>query len=314
MSFSVHIDHSQAAPIITLKDASSKTEAQIYAFGALLNAFSIIDGTNQTNVVAGFESVEDAQNNITNGFKSAKLSPFVCRMREGKYVWEDDHFQVKKFFLANHAIHGILYDAVYEIQHSEANMDQAKVELWYQYPGNIPGYPFPFLIQVDWTLTKGNQLSVATSVTNASPSNIPLSDGWHPYFNLGTSVDDCTLRFSSKKQLEFDEDLLPTGKLIDDNRFADGAALQGIFLDNCFELDKSLNQPFCKLSNQHLELTIEPESSYPYLQIYTPPTRDMIAIENLSSAPDAFNNQMGLQALEPHSTKVFRTTYMIQKK
>jgi aldose 1-epimerase len=314
MSFSIHIDHSQAAPIITLKDASSKTEAQIYAFGALLNEFSIMDGLSKTNVVAGFESVEDAMNNITNGFKSAKLSPFVCRMREGKYVWDEDHFQVKKFFLANHAIHGILYDAVYEIQHSEANMDQAKVELWYQYPGNIPGYPFPFLIQVDWTLTKGNQLSVATSVTNASPSNIPLSDGWHPYFNLGTSVDDCTLRFSSKKQLEFDEDLLPTGKLIDDNRFADGAALQGIFLDNCFELDKSLNQPFCKLSNQHLELTIEPESSYPYLQIYTPPTRDMIAIENLSSAPDAFNNQMGLQTLEPHSTKVFRTTYMIQKK
>lgn len=314
MSFSIHIDHSQAAPIITLKDASSKTEAQIYAFGALLNEFSIMDGLSKTNVVAGFESVEDAMNNITNGFKSAKLSPFVCRMREGKYVWDEDHFQVKKFFLANHAIHGILYDAVYEIQHSEANMDQAKVELWYQYPGNIPGYPFPFLIQVDWTLTKGNQLSVATSVTNASPSNIPLSDGWHPYFNLGTSVDDCTLRFSSKKQLEFDEDLLPTGKLIDDNRFADGAALQGIFLDNCFELDKSLNQPFCKLSNQHLELTIEPESSYPYLQIYTPPTRDMIAIENLSSAPDAFNNQMGLQTLEPHSTKVFRTTYTIQKK
>ncbi len=314
MSFSIHIDHSQIAPIITLKDASSKTEAQIFAFGALLNEFSIMDGLTKTNVVAGFESVKDAMSNITNGFKSAKLSPFVCRMREGKYVWDEDHFQVKKFFLANHAIHGILYDAIFQIQQSEANMEQAKVELLYQYPGNIPGYPFPFLIQVDWTLTKGNQLSVATSITNASPSNIPLSDGWHPYFNLGTSVDECTLRFSSKKQLEFDEDLLPTGQLIDDNRFADGAALQGIFLDNCFELDKSLEQPFCKLSNQHLELTIEPESSYPYLQIYTPPTRDMIAIENLSSAPDAFNNQMGLQTLEPHATKVFRTTYSIQKK
>jgi aldose 1-epimerase len=310
MSFSIHIDHSQAAPIITLKDASSKTEAQIYAFGALLNAFSIAD---RTNVVAGFNSVEDAMNNITNGFKSAKLSPFVCRMREGKYVWDEDHFQVKKFFLANHAIHGIIYDAIYEIQNTEANMDQAKVELMYNYPGSISGYPFPFLIQVDWTLEKGNQLSVVTSVTNASPSNIPLSDGWHPYFNLGGTVDECNLRFTSDKQLEFDEDLLPTGKLLEDNRFVDGAALQGIFLDNCFELDKSLKQPYCKLSNQSLELTIKPESSYPYLQIYTPPTRDMIAIENLSSAPDAFNNQMGLQTLEPHSTKVFKTTYTIRK-
>lgn len=314
MSFSVHIDHSQAAPVITLKDANSKTSAEIYAFGALLNAFNLVDGTNKINVVAGFESVEDAQNSITNGFKSAKLSPFVCRMREGKYSWDEDHYQVKKFFLSNHAIHGILYDAIYEIQYTEANHEQAKVELRYAYPGHVPGYPFPFLIQVQWTLEKGNQLSVETSVTNASPSTIPLSDGWHPYFNLGTSVDDCSLAFSSNQQLVFDEDLLPTGALITDNRFKDGASLKDVFLDNCFELDKSLQQPYCKLSNASLELTIEPESSYPYLQIYTPPTRDMIAIENLSSAPDAFNNQMGLQTLEPHTTKVFKTTYTIRKK
>lgn len=314
MSFSVHIDHSEASPVITLKDASSKTEAQIYAFGALLNAFYVADGNQKTNVVAGFESVEDAQENITNGFKSAKLSPFVCRMREGKYSWDEDHFQVKKFFLANHAIHGILYDAIYEIQYTEANMEHAKVEMLYTYPGNVPGYPFPFLIQVQWTLEKGNQLSVETSVTNASPSNIPLSDGWHPYFNLGVSVDDCILEFSSNQQLVFDADLLPTGALLTDDRFKAGASLKDIFLDNCFELDKSLKQPFCKLSNQRLELTIEPDSTYPYLQIYTPPTRDMIAIENLSSAPDAFNNKMGLLSLEPHTTTVFKTTYTIQKK
>ena len=313
MSFSVHIDHTQAAPVITLKDANSKTEAQIYAFGALLNAFSIVDGTNKTNVVAGFESVEDAQQHISDEFKSAKLSPFVCRMREGKYIWDDVHFQVNKWFLGKHAIHGILYDGMFEIQFTEANMDHAKVELRYVYPGNVAGYPFPYLIQVQWTLAKGNQLSVETSITNASPSNIPLCDGWHPYFNLGSSVDDCTLRFSSNQQLEFDADLLPTGQLIEDNRFVQGTSLNGIFLDNCFELDQSLKQPYCRLSNQSLALTIEPENTYPYLQIYTPPTRDMIAIENLSSAPDSFNNKMGLQTLEPHTTKVFKTTYTIQK-
>jgi aldose 1-epimerase len=314
MSFSIHIDHSQVAPVITLKDATSKTEAEIYAFGALLNAFTIIDETNKTNVVAGFESVEDAKNNITNGFKSAKLSPFVCRMKEGKYVWDEDHFQVKKFFLANHAIHGILYDAIFKIQYTEANLEHAKVELKYSYPGNIAGYPFPFLMQVQWTLEKANKLTVETSVTNASPTNIPLSDGWHPYFNLGSSVDDCNLIFSSNQQLEFDGDLLPTGKLLEEKRFVEGASLNGLFLDNCFELDKSIEQPFCILSNQSFELLIEPSSTYPYLQIYTPPTRDMIAIENLSSAPDAFNNKMGLQLMEPQSTKVFRTAYTIRKK
>ncbi len=311
MSFSVHIDHSQASPIITLKDANSKTEAEIYAFGAILNAFKIATDAGRTNVVMGFDSVKDAQENITNGFKSAKLSPFVCRMREGKYVWNEGHFQVKKFFLANHAIHGILYDALYIIESTEANRDHAKVVLGYKYPGNIVGYPFPFLIQIDWILEKDNKLSVETRITNASPAAIPLTDGWHPYFNLGSSIDDCNIEFSSTKQLEFDADLLPTGKLLEDNRFVKGATLEGIFLDNCFELDQSLKQPYCKLSNHTLELVIEPAGSYPYLQIYTPPTRDMIAIENLSAAPDAFNNKMGLQSLEPHATKVFRTSYSV---
>jgi len=169
-------------------------------------------------------------------------------------------------------------------------------------------------MQVQWTLEKANKLTVETSVTNASPTNIPLSDGWHPYFNLGSSVDDCNLIFSSNQQLEFDGDLLPTGKLLEEKRFVEGASLNGLFLDNCFELDKSIEQPFCILSNQSFELLIEPSSTYPYLQIYTPPTRDMIAIENLSSAPDAFNNKMGLQLMEPQSTKVFRTAYTIRKK
>jgi aldose 1-epimerase len=47
------------------------------------------------------------------------------------------------------------------------------------------------------------------------------------------------------------------------------------------------------------------------LQIYTPEDRKSIAIENLSSAPDAFNNGMGLLVLEPGETKMFTTTYQI---
>jgi aldose 1-epimerase len=56
---------------------------------------------------------------------------------------------------------------------------------------------------------------------------------------------------------------------------------------------------------------IRPESSYPYLQLYTPPHRESIAIENLSAAPDAFNNGMGLINLEPGASATFKTAYTI---
>jgi galactose mutarotase-like enzyme len=47
-------------------------------------------------------------------------------------------------------------------------------------------------------------------------------------------------------------------------------------------------------TNANFRLTIEPDKEYPILQIYIPPHRNSIAIENLSGAPDNFNNKMGL--------------------
>ena len=309
MSFEVFVDHRQNSPVITLKDHQNQTTAEIYAFGGILNAFSLnIDEKNQ-NLVAGFESVSDAKENITNGFKSAKLSPFVCRMGFGKYNWEEEPFQIEKWFLGKHAIHGIIYDAVYQIQTTKADENSASVELYYSYPGNEKGYPFPYLIQLLWKLEKGNKLSVTTTITNASVLAIPISDGWHPYFTLGDSVNNYNLQIDTTQQVEFDTDLIPTGKLIKDERFIKGQLLNGLFLDNCFLLDKTIKHPKCVLSNKKIQLIIEPTINYPYMQFYTPDDREKIAIENLSSAPDAFNNKMGLHKLEPQDTINFSTSY-----
>ena len=51
--------------------------------------------------------------------------------------------------------------------------------------------------------------------------------------------------------------------------------------------------------NSGLQLTIKAGQSYPYLQVYTPPHRKSIAVENLSSPPDAFNNGMSLIIAKP---------------
>ena len=109
--------------------------------------------------------------------------------------------------------------------------------------------------------------------------------------------------------MAFDTELIPTGELINDDRFTNGGSLKGVFLDNCFLLDASIHHPKCILSNQDLQLLIEPSINYPYMQFYTPDDRKKIAIENLSSAPDAFNNKMGLHILEPQETINFSTSY-----
>ncbi|MBC7586862.1 MAG: aldose 1-epimerase, partial [Chitinophagaceae bacterium] len=222
MSFSVIINTKERYPIVTLLDQQTTCQAEIYAFGGLLNSFSIFAKGKKTNVIDGFISVADAIENISNGFKSAKLSPFVCRMNQGKYSYNNQSFKIEKFYLPPHAIHGLIYDALYEIVSTKVDENKAEVVLQYTYNSIDKGYPFNYTTEIIWKLEANQKLSVTTNVQHNNTHEIPFADGWHPYFNLGTSVDECSLQIDSNTMIEFDETLIPTGKKLEDNRFFTG--------------------------------------------------------------------------------------------
>ncbi|MEY3738449.1 MAG: hypothetical protein RL544_1227, partial [Bacteroidota bacterium] len=300
MQFTVSIQEEGEHQVVELKDQTTGTRAQVYSFGALLNAFTIPTKTGPFNGIDGFENIEDAINNCTAGFKSSKLSPYVCRLQNGNYRFDEKDYTVEGFYLGEHAIHGLLFNAPFQIAHTKSTNLEASVIFSHHYKGTDAGYPFPFTLHIKWKLTSGNNLQVLTTATNNHNSAIPFSDGWHPYFTMGESIDSATLSFSTNKQLAFSEDLLPTGQIIEDNRFIDGQKMEGVVLDNCFFLDNNTETlPNCTLKNDAVTLTITPDKHYPYLQIYTPPHRKSIAIENLTSAPDSFNNGIGLLIIEP---------------
>lgn len=311
MSFSVKTNTQSSYTFIELKDENTGCIAEIFALGALLNAFHIPTKKGLVNIIDGFETAAEAAANTTNGFKSSKLSPFVCRMNNGNYTFNNNNYSIEKFYLEPHAIHGIIYDAVFEVISTNANDAYAEVILEYNYTATDKGYPFNYTTTVIWQLKNNFELSVTTTVQHNNATTIPFADGWHPYFVLGETVDDCTLQFDSNEQVEFDATLIPTGNIIADNRFENGSLLKGIELDNCFKLSKP-GSSVCVLKNETLQLTISPNAAYPFLQVYTPPHRKSIAIENLSAAPDAFNNKMGLLLLEPNKTYTFTTTYAVQ--
>jgi aldose 1-epimerase len=312
MAFETVITEDSGLQVIVLRDKITGCEAEIYAFGGLLNAFRIPGKDQKTNVIDGFASVQDAKENITNGFKSTKLSPFVCRMNKGHYRFEEKDLTIQKFFLAGHAIHGLLYDAVFEVVAKDANDQMAAVALKYNYQASDAGYPFSYQMFITWKLETGNKLTVTTSVSNNNQQAVPLADGWHPYFALGGSVDEWALQFDSSYQLEFNTELLPSGNKITDERFTKGTSLRGIELDNAFELSTDASNPQCVLQNEKLKLTIQPDKTYPILQVYIPPHRKSIAIENLSGAPDNFNNGMGLIVLAPGESRTFTTNYRVE--
>jgi aldose 1-epimerase len=111
--------------------------------------------------------------------------------------------------------------------------------------------------------------------------------------------------------MEYDADLLPTGSYLKDSRFVNGCSLLGIQLDNGFVWEDAESHRFCTLSNSAISLNILPDNTFPVLQVFIPDNRNSIALENLSGAPDNFNNQLLLIHLQPHTPKSFTTRYQV---
>ncbi len=302
--------------IVLLKDESSGTTVEVIpACGAILHGFAVLQNGKAINVIDSYASKEEfAEEFEALGFKSAKLSPFVCRLRNGEYKYGEKQYHVNKFYLGENAIHGLIYDEPFKVINQGASDSKAFIEMMHEYRGKDPGYPFSFDCKVRYELSYGNQLSVQTTVINRDEGIIPICDGWHPYFTFGKTINDCQLEFQSKEMVVFDDEFLPTGKL---NAYQDFGSLRKIdktFFDNCFTVNFAECQPMLVFREPEigLQLEISPAPSYPYLQVYTPPHRNSIAFENLSAAPDAFNNGMGLISLLQGEEKVFETRYRLR--
>jgi aldose 1-epimerase len=208
-----------------------------------------------------------------------------------------------------------MYDTPFEITSTHADEISASVRLKGSYNGSDPGYPFPYEVELEWVLREGASLSITSTLWHQNAFEIPMAEGWHPYFTLGGKSDDWVLQFNTNRRMEYDAELLPTGQLIKDDRFLHGMSLAGVHLDNGFVWSE--DEPAfqrCVLSNQDIVLTLLPDKSFPVLQVFTPDDRNSVALENLSGAPDNFNNHLLLISLAPGMQHQFTTCYVAAEK
>ena len=309
MSFDLNILTDTANKRIQMIDKQCGNLIEIHCKGGLMNRWVVHNEGQPLDLILGNT---DNDNFEMNGFRSGKMSPFSCRIDEGEYQLDHHTFKFNKFYLGAHAMHGLIYDAQFSILSTEIHSNYAQVILSFDYKGTDPGYPFPFNIQIQWTLYTEDLIVIKTTIVNKSNSVIPFMDGWHPYFTLGGQVDNYVLAFQSNAKLLMRDDMIPTGKMLQENSFEEGLKIGITHFDDCYLLNKMQNK--IQLSNEGKSIIVTPIYNYPYLQIYTPDDRKSIAIENLSGAPDCFNNKMGLHYLEPQDLIYFETSYQFKTK
>lgn len=314
MSFTINRYQENDLSLLRLQDNATEAMVTILpAYGALLHSFEIPFQGKSFNVIDNYTSKADIEQSLTLSYKSAKLSPFVCRIPGGKYTYEGQEYEFAKKFPDGSAIHGLLANKPFNLLAQYTGDKMASATFRYHYKRDDPGYPFEYNCEVRYTLHPDRVLQVETILLNLDDRTIPIADGWHPYFTLGDTVNDYECQFSSNAMLEFDEKLIPTGNLLHDTSFAQPTRLNDRFLDNCFLLEVPESTPCCVLHNPNngLALSFFTNARYSYLQVYTPDHRKSIAIENLSGAPDCFNNGMGLILLEPRQSVSFNVCYQL---
>ncbi|MDZ4846306.1 MAG: hypothetical protein SH857_12235 [Chitinophagales bacterium] len=260
---------------------ATPTELQLFINGAELQLFD------------GFKSAAQIKSNDKS--RGIFLIPFPNRIRDGSYVFEGKEYQLPiNKPNENNAIHGFIWNRKFEWEENKN-----AVALTHDYKGDFPGFPFPFLARFEYELAD-ESFSIKIKITNTGKTSMPLGIGWHPYFMLHKKVDELQLQLPACNYLEADERLIPTGKRA---AFKERETLQHIGsrkFDDVFECTGNKNFFETKLHDPKTGATImlQQDGAFKYLQVYTPPERNSIAIEPMTCPANAFNTGEGLITLK----------------
>lgn len=265
--------------------------------GASIAQISLNQGGRLSNLV--FEDIQVLADfeasTYENNYASSILFPFVNRIKDGKYTFDNSKYQLScNEGDKNNALHGLVYNKTFVCTKKVLTLNDASVTLQYKDNGKHLGFPFKFNIDLTYTLNeKGIILSV--KIANKDKKNFPFSIGWHPYF-YSKNLDNSTLNFSSNKKYVFDNQQIISGTT--DLNIEMPFQLKAVTLDDCYQL--KTNEIY--FSTPEYRFNIESTSKENFLQLYTPEIRNVIAIEPMTGAADNFNNEIGLQTLQPNET------------
>ncbi len=263
----------------------------IPSYGAYINRLAFAG----QEIIEGFPTAGELENDMV--FHNIWLFPFVNRLASGKYEFEDKSYQfpLNEEGLGN-ALHGFLFQESFELVQEEIYADEAQLVLEYNYKGQHLFYPFPAKIQLGIRL-KSHSILFDIEISNTGNTNIPLAFGWHPYFTMGETIDDHLFELPAKEYIVVDDQMIPTGKRRNYEKFAEACELGDAPLDTAFVLEEG--KRFMNLTKGKKQLNMSFSNDFSFAQVCTTKTRSSISVEPVTANIDALNNGDGLKILAP---------------
>ena len=296
----------------------------LFQVGAKLPGKGIVD-------LLASPTLEEAASKLNNGpedshgiqsfaFGGAFLAPYANRIRgkrsaDGKSVttqWQGKPLTLPAVWKGKenpnaelHAIHGLILDRKTDDLKVQTTRD-GQIATGVIHGGSFDGHWFSSTdLTIRITLT-GEAVEASVTAKNVGSEAEPVGIGWHPYFAIPSGDRrQARLRVPASKMAEVNnyDDVFPTGKLLPvvgttyDFTASGGKPLNDIFLDDNFSqltrMDKSvvvdLIDPAASYGLHIRGLSSEIKT----IQVYAPPAKPYVAIEEQFNYPDPFSSVWG---------------------
>ncbi len=241
-------------------------------------------------------------------FRGRVLFPFNDRIPSGSYQFKNETYQLPINCEEDQSsIHGLLYNRVMEEGEMKLTDHEGSITLIHQFKeSDFKAYPFSVKISITYKLN-ASSFSMEFKIENTGSKACPVALGWHPYFFCPGQLSSWEFDHSGGSYVEVGHDLLPTGKQNtvkgSDFDFKKPKKLNDLSLDIALECPND-GEMSLKCDQFKLMLNYD-QDLFRYTQLYIPDDRDSIAIEPISAATNAFNQEgLGLIVLEPQAMKL----------
>lgn len=264
--------HNEEVSLYTLNNKNG-IEAKISNFGATLYSLFVPTKNGKTDVVLGFNSLNDYIESFEkegSPYFSAIVGRIAGRIKNAQFPLNGKTVMLDR----NHGKHH-LHGGKYQLSNVAWNFENYNPEtnsITFSYLSKENEfYPGDVSIEVIYQLSDDNSLSIKYKATATEDTPLNLTN--HAYFNLDSqtgSVLEQKLTVNADKFLELDQDSTPTGKFIEvENHPFDFRKSKNVIrgIDNCFVL-KNNTEPCAVLRSEKNDLTMKVFTDQPSVQIY----------------------------------------------
>jgi aldose 1-epimerase len=244
---------------------------------------------------------------MPSGARGQLLMPWVNRIRDGAYEFGGTSYQLALSEPARHnASHGLVRWAGWTVEEHTDHSVSLVLRLMAQ-----TGYPWTLDLHVLYDLS-ADGLTVSQTATNLAATAAPYACGAHPYLALGDGlIDDLELTLpAATRLLTDDERKLPVGReAVSDTAydFRVSRPVRDTVFDHAFtDLTRDGSGRASVVLRERASdhgVLLWVDGRYPWLQVFsgegsaTP--RRSLAVEPMTSPPDAFNSGADLPVLAP---------------